>query len=320
MRRVSQLGIMTALAVSLCFLGFQSDSDAQGSLRIGGSNSNFGSRVLRGGFTPDPSTVAITSGGRLNASGMGLGAGCRGFVTRRPDFILNYRNARGFLRLFFNAGGDTTLVINDANGRWHCNDDTGGLNPQVDINNPSSGQYDIWVGSYRAGENIRGTLSITELRSVSVNWNSGGGGGGGGGGSLQIGGNNSNFGSVTLRGGFMPDPRMVAITSGGNLNAANMGLGAGCRGNVTRRPDYIVNYRNAASFLRFFVRSGGDTTLVINDANGRWHCNDDSNGLNPMVSINGPPSGQYDIWVGSYRAGENLSSRLFITELRNQSP
>jgi hypothetical protein len=74
--------------------------------------------------------------------------------------------------------------------------------------------------------------------------------------------------------------------------------------------------------LRFFVRASGsgDTTLLINDASGNWHCNDDSSGLNPMVSINNPPSGQYDIWVGSYRAGENLSSQLFITELRSQTP
>ena len=308
--------MLAALAAALCVVAPTGSADAQ-QLAIGGNNSNFGSRVLRGGFTPDPSTVQITSGGRINASQRNLGAGCRGFVTRRPDFIVRYRNARNFLRFFFNAGGDTTLVINDANGRWHCNDDTNGLNPQVDISNPPSGQYDIWVGSYQAGENILGTLSVTELRNVS---GAGGSAASGGSGTLQIGGSSSNFGSTALRGGFMPDPRMVAITSGGSLNASGMNLGAGCRGHVTRRPDYIVNYSNAASFLRFFVRSGGDTTLVINDANGNWHCNDDSSGLNPMVSINNPPSGQYDIWVGSYRSGENLSSQLFITELESQRP
>lgn len=138
---------------------------------------------------------------------------------------------------------------------------------------------------------------------------------------LAIGGSQSNFGSRTLSGGFMPDPSTVSIVSGGSLDARSMGLGPGCVGNVTRQPDYILNYRDAASFLRFYAVSGGDTTLIVNDANGRWHCNDDSNGgLNPMVDIANPPSGQYDIWVGSYSSNENLRSTLHITELRSQHP
>lgn len=139
---------------------------AQTRLAIGGSSSNFGRHALRGGFVPDPYTVRITSGGSLDASSLGLGSGCRGYVTRQPDYILDYADAASFLRFYATASGDTTLVINDAAGDWHCNDDSHeGLNPTVDIRNPPSGQYDIWVGSYRAGENIRSTLHITELRS-----------------------------------------------------------------------------------------------------------------------------------------------------------
>ena len=138
---------------------------------------------------------------------------------------------------------------------------------------------------------------------------------------LAIGGNASNFGRQTLRGGFMPDPHTVSIVSGGNLDASTMGLAPGCRGHVTRQPDFILDYQNAASFVRFYATSQGDTTLVINDAAGRWHCNDDSHGgLNPTVDIANPPSGQYDIWVGSYRGNENLRSTLHVTELRSQHP
>lgn len=138
---------------------------------------------------------------------------------------------------------------------------------------------------------------------------------------LAIGGNASNFGRQTLRAGFVPDPHTVSITSGGNLDASQMSLAPGCRGHVTRQPDYIVDYQNAGSFLRFYATSSGDTTLVINDAAGRWHCNDDSHGgLNPTVDITNPPSGRYDVWVGSYRANENLRSTLHTTELRSQHP
>lgn len=73
--------------------------------------------------------------------------------------------------------------------------------------------------------------------------------------------------------------------------------------------------------MRFFVRASGDTTLVINDARGRWWCSDDEGGYpNPMVDIASPPGGQYDIWIGSYRAGENIPATLHMTELAGVRP
>lgn len=152
------------LAFGLIF-GAAGEGVAQGRLTIGGSSSNFGAATLRGGFPQDPHQVHVVSGGSLNASQMGLPESCGGYVTRQPDFILHYNDAASWVRFFVRAGGDTTLIINDANGSWHCNDDTVGLNPQVDIRNPGSGQYDIWVGSYEAGANISGDLFITELHS-----------------------------------------------------------------------------------------------------------------------------------------------------------
>ena len=147
-------------------LGLTVTSVAQSRLSIGGNESNFGSRALSGGFTPDPHEVSVVAGGSLQASNMGLGAGCTGFVTRKPDFILNYSDAANFLRFYATSPGDTTLVINDAAGNWHCNDDShGGTNPTVDIRNPPNGQYDIWIGTYEANSNVRGKLYITELQS-----------------------------------------------------------------------------------------------------------------------------------------------------------
>lgn len=152
-----------ALAVGTVVVG--SDVVAQGGLRIGGTSSNFGRTTIRGGFVPDPWSTVITSGGAIDVSQAGLAPGCRGFVTGQPDYIVDYARAASFVRFYFVAGGDTTLVINDGGGRWHCNDDShGGLNPTVDIGRPPSGQYDIWVGSYRANENIRGNLYVTELQ------------------------------------------------------------------------------------------------------------------------------------------------------------
>jgi hypothetical protein len=138
---------------------------------------------------------------------------------------------------------------------------------------------------------------------------------------LRIGGGSANFGVFTLLGGFLPDPAQYAVTSGGSLDASTLGLAPNCRGFVTAQPDVIVRYQNPRSWLRFYVRAPGDTTLVINDAQGRWHCSDDEGGnLNPMIDLSGPPGGQYDIWVGSYRAGENIRATLFVTELSGNRP
>ena len=164
MQNVTTKGVATIAAIAVIAVG--GTVIAQTTLAIGGSQTNFGQQTLRGGFLPDPHTVQITSGGSLDASGMSLAPGCRGYVTRRPDYIVDYQDAASFLRFYAVSQGDTTLVINDAAGRWHCNDDSnGGLNPTVDISNPPSGQYDIWVGSYRGSENLRSTLHVTELRS-----------------------------------------------------------------------------------------------------------------------------------------------------------
>jgi hypothetical protein len=132
---------------------------------------------------------------------------------------------------------------------------------------------------------------------------------------LQIGGSQANFGYVTMGPGFTPDPVNVNVVSGGVFNARNMGLPSGCIGWVTRTPDYIVRFTGYTQRLRFFVQSQADTTLVINAANGTWHCNDDAVGRNPVVDIIGAQPGQYDIWVGSYRQGERAVATLSMTEL-----
>ena len=165
-KQVGIAGVLGMLVVS----GFGSSVVAQGALAIGGTASNFGNRSLAPGFMPDPVTVSITSGGSLNVSTMNLAAGCVGFVTRNPDFILRMSGASASLKVKFmvpnaqpNTPSDTTLVVNTGSGQWRCNDDSVGANPVVNLGGAGAGQYDIWVGSYQAGANARGQLIITEL-------------------------------------------------------------------------------------------------------------------------------------------------------------
>ncbi|MDP3277894.1 MAG: peptidase S1 [Deltaproteobacteria bacterium] len=146
--------------------------------------------------------------------------------------------------------------------------------------------------------------------------------------SLSIGQNRANYGSTSLRPGFMPDPRSVRIVSGGNIDARTLNLGSGCVGFVTQRPDYIVRLTGRSANLRIYVSIPGaaassrtDTTLLVNTAGGQWRCNDDSyGGANPTVDVPNAGPGQYDIWVGSYVSGANARGQLMITELSSNHP
>lgn len=165
MRRSRLIGVVGMLA-SLALSGYGAEVTAQAGLQIGGNRANFGRRTLRPGFVPDPTNIHIVSGGNINAATLNLGSGCVGYVTTQPDFILTLRGTSPNLRFYVTAGSDTTLLVNTARGGWRCNDDSyGGRNPTVDLANAPPGQYDVWVGSYRAGEQARGQLHITELDS-----------------------------------------------------------------------------------------------------------------------------------------------------------
>jgi hypothetical protein len=127
---------------------------------------NYGDTELVAGYTPDPFSVEVVSGGPIDASY--LGGDCRGFATAAPDFGVRYTaGSERLLRFYFvadTAGDDTTLLVNAPDQSWHCNDDaTDSLNPQVDVADPESGPYDIWIGSYQSGTQVNGTLYVTEV-------------------------------------------------------------------------------------------------------------------------------------------------------------
>jgi len=132
---------------------------------------------------------------------------------------------------------------------------------------------------------------------------------------LQVGGDMANFGSRMISPGFTPDPLEVSVVSGGSLSVSDLGIGFGCVGHVTEQPDFILDLTDEAEVIRIFFEGDGDTGLVVNAPDGSWHCDDDSVGLDPMLSFEGAASGQYDIWVASYAGGESISGTLSITEL-----
>jgi hypothetical protein len=129
---------------------------------------------------------------------------------------------------------------------------------------------------------------------------------------------NPNYGTVALNGGFTPDPYVVNLQSGGNIDASR--LSNSCRGFITDAPDVRLNWNPGSLPLIISVASSADTTLVINGPNGEWYCDDDGgvNGLNPSVRFNNSRGGQYDIWVGTYGNATLQPAQLSISELSSQ--
>lgn len=121
------------------------------------------------------------------------------------------------------------------------------------------------------------------------------------------------YGDVSLEEGFVPDPDETSLTAGGSIEVDK---GRCSYGYVANAPDVDLYYTTSGgSNLYIYVRSGEDTTLLINTPDGSWRCDDDGLGdMNPVVIFRNAPSGLYDIWVGTY--GDDLASAtVYISEI-----
>ena len=99
---------------------------------------------------------------------------------------------------------------------------------------------------------------------------------------------------------------------------------------MTRNPDFHFTFQAGANFalVRFYVvtGNGADATLLINQPNTQWRCNDDhghegwGNPLMPAIDFARPASGRYDIWVGTFDASSHNPANLYVTELDSNHP
>lgn len=96
-----------------------------------------------------PNHYSVTAGGSQSLRNCGWNHS--GHVISRPDFEFRIDGLENYHRLQFRVNGscDTVLLVNDASGNWHFNDDGGSnFDPLLNVTNPSSGVYDVWVGTY----------------------------------------------------------------------------------------------------------------------------------------------------------------------------
>ncbi len=129
---------------------------------------------------------------------------------------------------------------------------------------------------------------------------------------------NPTYGTINLSAGFLPDPQVMPLQSGGQIDAQR--VSSSCRGFIANAPDVRLNYSAGSYPLIISVNSNSDTTLVVNGPDGSWYCDDDGGvqGLNPSLRFGSPASGQYDIWVGTYGNASLQPAQLHISEVNSQ--
>lgn len=106
--------------------------------------------------------------------------------------------------------------------------------------------------------------------------------------------------AVPVSPGFA-DPMIFHGLAGGPRDAASS-FGPDCRGQLPMQPSHRFRLEASYPYLRIMARGDSDLTLVVRSAAGIVRCNDDSDGLNPVVEGAFEP-GEYDVYVGLYSAG-----------------
>jgi len=137
------------------------------------------------------------------------------------------------------------------------------------------------------------------------------GGGGGGGGS------SSNTGTMMIGPGFTPDPMTRQGEGGGPFDGTRHG--DNCIGWIGAVSDERLHLTGEFNYLRVAARSDQDIALIIRMSDGTYRCNDDSEGLNPMIE-GSFPRGIHQIYVGSYNREVRPNYTLGVSELRTMMP
>lgn len=270
----------------------------------------YGIFPLAPGASPAPFTLAVVSGGDIAVKPLALADNCLGYAAADPDVLLELED--GFERVTFLVASenDTALIVNLPNGSWSCNDDSNGLNPALVYHHALPGKYQIWIASYAPDKYDEAMLYISESGPEALPTTATG----------PDPTRDATYGEITLAPFFQPSPFAVQFLGGGRSAAADFITNVECQGFVAEAPDFSVILSEAFANLRFAVHSPADMTLIVNGADGNWHCGDNSESVDATIRFRYAAAGLYDIWIGSVEEGNYAAGIFYVLETEPDEP
>jgi hypothetical protein len=299
---------------------------------------------LAAGFPLDPFLVSVNGGGDVDAST--LGEGCTGFINDAPTVSLDWEGETDFVETFFYSASDPVLVIQTPDGSYLCSDDANELllDPVIEMQAPATGQYNIWVGAYAPDQLIPGLLVITTRSEINL-------------GTFDLAAlvqrapipeDILEHDEVAPRRADAPviagratsatlaeaeailsaedviDGVKQEVTSEGTIPAFELPADdIFCAGFIGEEPDFSFDLEAEGDRLRVYFESSEDSTLVVQLPDGSYLCNDDAvsgDNLNPLVEIDEPESGRYNVFVGRLQQDTPIIGELIVVESSTQMP
>ncbi len=104
------------------------------------------------------------------------------------------------------------------------------------------------------------------------------------------------------------DAVSASVQAGGSDR--NAVPGSGCSGYIANGSPSAAITVEGAGPLSIYAVSGSDTTMLVSDPAGRWHCSDDANGSNPAVTFAQAAAGTYVVWVGTFSPDARAQAQL----------
>jgi hypothetical protein len=231
-----------------------------------------------------------------------------GYANEAPSFTLYMSQMTGYqFTAETTSDCDPTMIIRDAFGQWHFNDDgPNGLQPQLQVDGSAlNGRVDIWVGSF-GGSACQGTIVFRTAATAAPQPQPGGGIAGCPNPALQ-------GPVVNTTGSALYSPTDYPLTAGGQTDLSTCGLPISGWGYFSAQPSYSFFLSGMQEYGRLEIEgeSSCDTVMLVRTPDGQWHFDDDGNGnLNPLINLNNAAmlNGRVDVWMGVYGGGTCAAS------------
>ncbi|MEJ6391848.1 hypothetical protein V8J82_01190 [Gymnodinialimonas sp. 2305UL16-5] len=300
--------LMTASALALCAMGGAAYACPNFALSQGGLNYD-GSQLFQ------PINLGVQAGGNFTLDQCGLGVLGFGQFRAAPDFTLNLSNMAGReLELSVGSSCDPALLVNDATGQWHFNDDDIGLNPGLRLGGPDvQGRVDVWVGTF-SGNGCPANLSVQTFgggtspvpvpQPVPVpapangcpTWQQPGP-------------------ALTFTANQLLAPLSYIAQATGGVSVSSC-PGVDGFGTASQVPQFSVTLSQMQGHnLLLRANADCDSTLLVNGSDTTWYYNDDGQGnLQPelLITDQSALNGRVDVWVGTF--GGNSCAGTFTLQ------